>query len=479
MTEQQEMGERRVPLPTDVAIRNYSTEALGKAIGGRIPPHDLDAERALLGSMLLTSEVQNDAITRLNAADFYRTAHQVIFDAMLRMAARNENFDVLSLADQLSSMGKLEAIGGRDYLIDLSTCVPTTAFWERYAAIVLRLSTYRRLISAGTRIVALGYETPEDETATISDAEDTLFRITQERLSNDFTAIAEELPRTFRHFEELEAQGGKTAGVPTGFDRLDTLTTGLRGGDLVILGARPSVGKTAFALNLAVESARLGTSVSFFSLEMGIADLTARIVSAEALVNSWNLRSGKIKGNDWAAITQAMSRLSALDIAVDDSPSLNIMELRAKAKRRMHDIAGNKLLIIDYLQLMQPARRNTESRQVEISEISRGLKVLAKDLNVPIIALSQLSRSIETRDDKRPMLSDLRESGSLEQDADIVLFLDRQTKPPVEGEEQSENQEAKLYVAKHRNGPTGTIPLSYIRRYTKFVSVASSHLTQD
>ncbi len=448
------------------------------AAGGRIPPHDLDAERALLGAMLLSSEIQNEALTRLTSADFYRTAHQVIFDAMLRLAARNENFDVLSLADQLTSMGKLEAIGGRDYLIDLSTSVPTTAFWERYANIVLRLSTYRRLINAGTRIVALGYEIPEDETSTISDAEDTLFKVTQERLTSNFTALEEELPRTLRRFEELQSQGGKTAGVPTGYDRLDMLTTGLRGGDLIILGARPSVGKTAFALNLAIESARQGTSVSFFSLEMGIADLTARVVSAEALVNSWNLRSGKIKDDDWAAIVQAMSRLSALDLAIDDSPSLNIMELRAKAKRRLHDVKGNKLIIIDYLQLMQPARRNTESRQVEISEISRGLKVLAKDLDVPIIALSQLSRGIEMRDDKRPMLSDLRESGSLEQDADIVLFLDRNTKPPAEGEEVGENQDANLYLAKHRNGPTGTIPLSYIRRYTKFVSVASQHLAQ-
>jgi replicative DNA helicase len=447
--------------------------------GGRVPPHDLDAERALIGAMLLSSEIQNEALTRLHAADFYRTAHQVIFDAMLRLAARNENFDVLSLADQLTSMGKLEAIGGRDYLADLSTSVPTTAFWERYASIVLRLSTYRRLINAGTRIVALGYETPENETETISDAEDTLFKVTQERLTNNFTSISDQLTQTLRHFEELEARGGKIAGVPTGFDRLDTLTTGLRGGDLIILGARPSVGKTAFALNLAIESARLGTSVSLFSLEMGIADLTARVVSSEALVNSWNLRSGKIKDDDWSAIIQAMSRLSDLDLAIDDSPSLNIMELRAKAKRRLHDVKGNKLIIIDYLQLMQPARRNTESRQVEISEISRGLKILAKDMQVPIIALSQLSRSIEMRDDKRPMLSDLRESGSLEQDADIVLFLDRNTKPPTENEEQSENQEARLLVAKHRNGPTGTIPLSYIRRYTKFVSVAPQYISQD
>ncbi|MCL2324421.1 MAG: replicative DNA helicase [Actinomycetia bacterium] len=447
--------------------------------GGRIPPHDLDAERALLGSMLLSSEIQNEALTLLGSQDFFRTAHQVIFDAMTRLASRNENFDVLSLADQLTSMAKLEAVGGRDYLADLSTSVPTTAFWERYANIVLRLSTYRRLISAGTRIVALGYETPEDETTTISDAEDTLFKVTQERLTNDFTALAEELPRTFRHFEDLQSRGGKTAGVPTGFDRLDLLTTGLRGGDLIILGARPSVGKTALALNIAVESARQGTAVSFFSLEMGIADLTARVVSSEALVNSWNLRSGKIRDEDWAAITQAMSRLSALNLAIDDSPSLNIMELRAKAKRRLHDATGNKLIVIDYLQLMQPSRRNTESRQVEISEISRGLKVLAKDLDVPIIALSQLSRGIEMRDDKRPMLSDLRESGSLEQDADIVLFLDRNTKPPADGEELGENQEANLYLAKHRNGPTGTIKLSYINRYTKFVSMASSSLAQD
>ncbi len=445
--------------------------------GGRIPPHDLDAERALLGAMLLSSDVQNEALTRLTSEDFFRTAHQTIFTAMSNLAARNITFDYLSLADQLTSMGKLEAIGGRDYLIDLSTAVPTTAFWERYADIVARLSTYRRLIAVGTKIVALGYEVPEDETETISDAEDALFNVTNERLTNNFSSLSEQLAPTFAHFEQLAVQGGKVAGVPTGFAKLDELTTGLRGGDLIILGARPSVGKTAFALNLAVASAQAGTSVSVFSLEMGIADLTARILSSEALVNSWSLRSGKIKDTDWEAITQAMAKLDPLDIAIDDSPSLNIMELRAKAKRRLHDIEGNKLIIIDYLQLMQPARRNSESRQVEISEISRGLKVLAKDLNVPIIALSQLSRGIETRDDKRPMLSDLRESGSLEQDADIVLFLDRNTKLS-EDELQEENQEAKLIVAKHRNGPTGVIPLSFIRKYTKFVSVAPSYLAE-
>ena len=476
----------------DIQISNLGARASGAgAAGGRIPPHDLNAERALLGAMLLSSEIQNEALTQLTIADFYRTAHQTIFDAMLRLASRNENFDALSLADQLSSMGKLEAVGGRDYLADLTTSVPTTAFWERYASIVLRLSTYRRLIGAGTRIVALGYETPEDETTTISDAEDTLFKVTQERLTNNFTPLQEELPRAFHRFEELQAQGGAVAGVPTGFTWLDNMTTGLRGGDLIILGARPSVGKTAFALNVAIESAKLGTSVSFFSLEMGIADLTARVVSAEALVNSSNLRSGQIKDEEWAAITQAMSRLSALDLAVDDSPSLNIMELRAKAKRRLHDVKGHKLIIIDYLQLMQPARRNTESRQVEISEISRGLKILAKDLDVPIIALSQLSRGIEQRTDQRPILSDLRESGSLEQDADIVLFLDRKTKTKTddtpddgadavlsEDDPRSPNQKATLFVAKHRNGPTGTVRLSYVKRFTKFVSVAPSYLEE-
>jgi len=490
MAESQTRG--RIP---DFQINNLGNAGNAGGAGGRIPPHDLDAERALLGAMLLSSEIQNEALSRLTIADFYRTAHQTIFDAMLRLASHNENFDALSLADQLNSMGKLEAVGGRDYLAELTTSVPTTAFWERYAEIVLRLSTYRRLIAAGTRIVALGYETPEDEITTVSDAEDTLFKVTQERLTNNFVPLEEELRRAFHRFEELsdlQKSGGKIAGVPTGYTWLDNMTTGLRGGDLIILGARPSVGKTAFALNIAVESAKLGTSVSFFSLEMGIADLTARVVSAEALVNSSNLRSGKIKIEEWEAINQAMARLSELDLAVDDSPSLNIMELRAKAKRRLHDVKGNKLIIIDYLQLMQPARRNTESRQVEISEISRGLKILAKDLDVPIIALSQLSRGIEQRTDQRPILSDLRESGSLEQDADIVLFLDRKTKAKKDDDgldgdvaaqlsdddPRNPNQKATLYVAKHRNGPTGTVRLSYVSRFTKFVSVASSYLEE-
>ncbi|MCL2331964.1 MAG: AAA family ATPase [Actinomycetia bacterium] len=294
-----------------------------------------------------------------------------------------------------------------------------------------------------------------------------------------FRTMSEELPRVVQQLEDMGTNPGKITGVPTGFDRIDMFTGGLGDGELILLAARPSVGKTTLALNIAVESAKLGTSVCYFSLELGIDSICTRMLTAEALVNSWNVRSGKMNDGDWAAINQAALRLNTLDIAIDDTPSSSIQELRSRAMQRLRNTEGNRLIIVDDLQQIQPVRYFAGNRLGGASEISYELKMLAKDLNVPILALSQLSRRIEWRDDKRPLLSDLRGPDSLEQDADIVLFLDRNTRPPCDGEELSENQEARLYIAKHRNGPIGAIALAYIRRYVKFVSLAPWSANDD
>ena len=446
---------------------------------GRIPPHNLDAERALLGAMLLSAEVQIEASSRLQPEDFYPSAHQVIFNSMLDLAVRNTRFDHLSLAAKLESDGKLAAVGGHDYLVELSNNVTTTAFWEQYVDIVRRLATYRQLISAGTQIVALGYDAPADSAETVGRSEQLLFQVTERRVSSDFASLESQLMPALHRLEEAAQSKGGLVGVATGFNDLDKITSGFRAGDLVILAARPAVGKTSFALNVAVGAAKAGNSVAVFSLEMGVEDITQRILCSEALVNLQAVRAGRVPDPQWESIIDTMDRLSKLDIAIDDSPSLNITELRAKARRQLRNVNGKGMIIVDYLQLMSPTRKNSENRQVEIAEISRGLKILAKDLKVPIIALSQLSRAVESRSGKRPQLSDLRESGAIEQDADIVMFLDRNTDPDREGEEgRPERGTAELILAKHRNGPTGSVKLGFREMYTKFVPMAAKRVQE-
>lgn len=446
------------------------------AFGGRIPPHSVETEQALLGVMLMSSEIQTEVVGMLTPEDFYRPAHATIFEAMRELQSNNVNFDHLSLADKLASMQKLDAIGGQAYLVELSGKVSVTSYWERYAEIILRLSTYRKLITAGNRIASLAYDSPEDAQETVGIAEQTLLAVTEKQIKSDFKDLNAQLMPAMERLEELAENKGAIVGTPTGFADLDKITSGFRGGDLIILAARPAVGKTALALNMAVGAARAGVQVAIFSLEMGVEDLTQRILCSEALVSLTNVRNGNMPDDAWDGIVSAMDRLSRLNIAMDDSPSLNITELRAKARRQFRNIDGKEqkgLIIVDYLQLMQPTKRNTESRQVEIAEISRGLKILAKDLNVPIIALSQLSRAVESRKGMRPQLSDLRESGAIEQDADIVMFIDRNTDPEREGsEDRPEPGTAHLILAKHRNGSTGTVELSFREMFTKFVSMS-------
>jgi replicative DNA helicase len=418
--------------------------------------------------MFLSAEAVEGALAMLQPEDFMRPAHARIFTAMSDLSSRSIPIDHLSVADRLESTGELEAAGGKPYLLDVTGVVPTAANWPRYADIVKRTATLRQLIAAGTDIVALGYDAPDELDQVIGDAEKIIFDVTNRRVQSNFKYINELLKASFKELEELAENKQHVTGVPTGFNDLDKLLAGLHKGDLVILAARPSVGKTALALNIAVNAAKAGTAVAVFSLEMGAEQLVQRVLCAEARINLQDVRTGYVKDADWYAIHTAMGKLAGLEFYVDDTPSISILELRAKARRQLRD-KPKGLIVVDYLQLMQPQGRRSENRQTEIAEISRGLKILGKELGVPVLALSQLSRAVEQRAGKRPQLSDLRESGAIEQDADVVMFIDRNTDPHGDDEDRPQKGVAEIIVAKHRNGPTGQVQLVFMDRFTKFV----------
>jgi replicative DNA helicase len=449
--------------------------------GDRVPPHDLDAEKSLLGAMLLSADATAVGLSKVKTEDFYRQAHQRIFVAMSALFAKGEPCDVVTLAARLESTGELEQVGGKTYLLDVVNTVPLAGNVGQYAEIVKRMSMLRRLILAGTHIAAIGYEAPDDIDEVIESCEKEIFAVTNERVETTFKPIDELLTDGWKHLEELYERQEHLTGVTTGWAELDRILAGLHRGDLIVLAARPSVGKTAFALNLAVNAARDGAAVGIFSLEMASEQLVMRILSSESRVDGQKLRTGRLSDSDWKPLMDAMGRLDGCDLHVDDTPSLSIMELRAKA-RRMFRGKKDGLIIVDYLQLMQGASRRAENRQVEIAEISRGLKILAKELSVPVLALSQLSRAIEQRADKRPMLSDLRESGAIEQDADVVMFIHRDTykreETGYEDERSTGHQPpkgtAEIIVAKHRNGPVGATNLIYHEPYMRFVSPQSA-----
>jgi replicative DNA helicase len=453
------------------------SEAVGSirpvsALADRVPPHNLEAEQALLGSMFLSPEAVEVGLNTVHAEDFYRDAHRRIFRAVEHLYNHNVPIDQLSVADRLESAGELEQTGGKAYLLDVTGVVPTAANASRYAQIVRRTAMLRDLISAATQIVAIGYDAPDDMQEVVEEAEKLIFSVTASRVSHDFESIDTLLEAGFHQLEELFEQQKKITGVPTGFKDLDGLLAGMHRGDLIILAARPAVGKTALALNIAVNAAKADTSVALFSLEMAAEQLIQRILCSEARINSQDVRTGQIKDPDWTSISRAMNDLAELDFYVDDTPAITILEVRAKARRQLRD-RPNGLVIVDYLQLMQPQNKRYDNRQTEIADISRGLKVLAKELDVPVLALSQLSRAVEQRAGKRPQLSDLRESGAIEQDADVVMFIDRATDSR---EEEDEGRPAKGYaeviVAKHRNGPIGSAHLVFLDRYTKFMDAA-------
>ncbi len=435
----------------------------------RVPPHNNEAEQAVLGSLFLSADAAESVFAVLHAEDFYRGAHQRMYRAMVDLYEHNQPIDHLSVADKLESMGELEAAGGKAYLIDVTSVVPTAAHVMRYTDIVKRTSMLRGLISAATQIVALGYEAPDDVDEIVEESERLLFNVTNQRITSAFKGIDELLVSSFKALEDLYDRQDKIPGVHSGFGDLDRLLAGFHPGDLLILAARPSVGKTALALNFAVEAAKTGASVAVFSLEMSAEQLVQRVLCSEARISLTDVRSGNLRDEDWGAVHKAMGRLASLDLWVDDTPAISIFEVRAKARRQLRN-KNKGLIIVDYLQLMQPQQgRRQENRQVEIAEISRGLKILAKELHVPIIALSQLSREVEKRAGKRPQLSDLRESGAIEQDADVVMFIDRNTDPRDDDEDRPARGTAELIVAKHRNGPTAALPLIFNERFTKFL----------
>ena len=432
---------------------------------GRPLPSNIEAEKSVLAACMLNPDAIDEVATKLTPENFFRPAHQRIFEGMLELNTRHVPIDQISLAERLAAEGQLDAVGGRAYLVELANNTLALTNWKTHTEIVKRTSVQRDLVYASVNINALAYDTNQ----TIEEAEKMLFNVTQKRVSSSFQNITDLLTQAFDEIDELVNNRAQMAGVPTGFADVDKLFWGLRGGDLLILAARPGVGKTSFALNLATNAAKSGAAVAMFSLEMGANQLVQRILCAEARVNLGKLRQGDLTEGDWNAIMNAAATLSGLELYIDDTPGLTLLEMRAKARRQLRD-KKKGLIIVDYLQLMQPpSNRRDGNRAVEVAEISRGLKVLAKELNMPLLALSQLSRAVEMRGSKRPQLSDLRESGSIEQDADIVMFIDRSMdEVEAESEDRPDLGTAELIVAKHRNGATRDITLSFNPEFTKF-----------
>lgn len=434
-------------------------------------PQNIEAEQTVLSACLLSLGVFEEVVQKLKPESFFRPAHRIIFETMREMTSKSIPIDVISVADQLTAKNQLEAVGGQAYLLELTDNTFALTNWNHHADIVARDAIRRDLLYASASISALAYDSPADTTELIGKAEASLFGVTEQRVASTFKSIVELVEQTNNEIADMANRDTAIQGVQTGFIDVDKLFCGLRGGDLIILAARPAVGKTSFAMNLAANAAKIGSTVVLFSLEMSSVQITQRIIASEAQVPLHRLRSGQLSEADMLAIVNAEAGLTAKNtLYIDDSPSLTITELRTKARRLFRDVK-NGLIIVDYLQLMQPLIPRPNARQVEVAEISRGLKVLAKELDVPLIALSQLSRSIDQRGDKRPMLSDLRESGSIEQDADIVMFLDRSTsEAEAESDKRPDLGEAELIVAKHRNGPTRDIKLAFVGEYTKFTN---------
>lgn len=434
-------------------------------------PQNIEAEQSVLAACMLNQDAVEELVLKLKPESFYRPAHRIIFEAVCDLNIRRIPVDQISLADTLTASGQLDAVGGKAYLIELADNTFALTNWQNHAAIVKRTAILRELIYASASINALAYDAPDNLDEVVEEAEKTLFNVTEKRVSSTFRKMDSLLNDAFEEITQLAEQKSHMAGVPTGFKDVDDLFHGFRGGDLIILAARPGVGKTSFALNLAVNAAKRGTAVTFFSLEMSAGQLVQRILCAEARVSLSKIRAGYISEGDWGAIADAMNSLSQLELYIDDSPGLSILEARAKARRELRKAAGKGLIVVDYLQLMQPPQtRRDGNRAVEVGEISRGLKVLAKEMDMPVLALSQLSRAVEMRGKKRPMLSDLRESGSIEQDADIVMFIDRSMdEAEAESDDRPDWGTAELIVAKHRNGPTRDITLAFNPEYTRFM----------
>ncbi|NLY43776.1 MAG: replicative DNA helicase [Clostridiaceae bacterium] len=438
---------------------------------GKIPPYSIEAEQSVLGAMLIDKEAIAVVVESLKKEDFYREDHKEIYDAMLDLFHRNQPVDLITLTEQLKLRGTLEAVGGIEYLTSIVTAIPTTANVKYYARIVEEKSILRNLIKASIDIANMSYEAADEVTYIMDQAEKKIFDVLQRRNNQGFSSIKDVLIESFDKLEELYKNKGKIVGVPTGFTDLDRKTAGLHPSDLILIAARPAMGKTSFALNIAQYAAiHAKVPVAIFSLEMSKEQLVNRMLWSEALIDSQRMRTGELQDEDWPKLARAIGPLSEAPIYIDDTPGISVAELRAKCRKMKLDKKIG-LVVIDYLQLMQ-GRGKAENRQQEISEISRSLKVLAKEINVPVVTLSQLSRAPESRADHRPILSDLRESGAIEQDADIVIFLyrDEYYNPDTE-----KKNIAECIIAKHRNGSTGTVELVWLGQYTKFANLERIH----
>ncbi len=435
---------------------------------GRIPPQSVEAEQSVIGSMLIDKEVIPVVMEVLKPEDFYRPDHKEIYEVIIELFDKAQPIDLITVSERLKFHGKLELVGGLEYLTNIATDVPTTANVKHYAKIVEEKSLLRKLIKASSDIVDLGFNASEEVSFILDKAEQSIFDILQKRSSQGFVPIKDVLVDTFNKLEELYNNKGHITGIPTGFTDLDFKTSGLHNSDLVLIAARPAMGKTAFALNLAQNAAvHSGVPVAIFSLEMSKEQLVNRMLCSEAMVDSNKMKTGQLEDNDWQKVARALGPLSEAPIFIDDTPGISITEIRAKCRRlKLEHNLG--LVVIDYLQLMQGSKSRSENRQQEISEISRSLKILAKEINVPVICLSQLSRAAETRTDHRPILSDLRESGAIEQDADIVMFLYRDDYYNPDTEKKNI---AEVILAKHRSGSTGTVEMVWLGQYTKFANL--------
>ena len=435
---------------------------------GKVPPHDVEAEQAVLGSMLTDKDAVISAIEVLKEDDFYRTDNKSIYEAILNLYNRAEPIDIITVKAELESLGKFEQVGGLEYLASLPDKVPTTANAMKYIKIVEEKSTLRNLIKTANEIIELGYDPTEDVSDIMEGAEKKIFNIMQNNDKKSYAPIKDILVESFTQLEELYNRKQHITGVPSGFTELDYKTAGFHGSDLVLIAARPAMGKSAFALNIATNAAvRANVPVAIFSLEMSKEQMVNRILCSEAMVDSNKVRTGKLEEDDWTKLAGSIGPLSDAEIYIDDTPGISVMEIRAKCRKlKLEKNIG--MVVIDYLQLVQGSNKRNGSREQEISEISRSLKILAKELNVPVIALSQLSRAVEQRPDHRPMLSDLRESGAIEQDADIVMFLYRDD---YYNKDSEKKDIAEVIIAKHRGGSLGTIELLWLGSYTKFVNL--------
>lgn len=443
-------------------------QPVGDSDFGRTPPQDVYAEQCVIGGMLLSKDAIADVVEVLRSGDFYRPAHQVLFDAVVDLYGRGEPADAVTVAADLTKHGDIARVGGADYLHTVMALVPVAANAGYYARIVHERAILRRLVEAGSRITQMGYSADAEVDDIVDRAQAEVYSVTERRTGDDYLRLGEVLPGTLDEIEAIGSRGGAIFGVPTGFSELDQLTNGLHPGQMIILAARPAIGKSTLALDL-VRSASVknGLASVIFSLEMSRSEITMRLLSAEAKVALHAMRSGTLSDDDWTRLARRMSEVSEAPLFIDDSPNMSMMEIRAKARRlkQQHDL---RMVVIDYMQLMHSPRR-VESRQQEVSEISRSMKLLAKEIDVPIIAISQLNRSPEQRNDKKPQLSDLRESGSLEQDADMVVLLNRED---AYERESPRAGEADLIVAKHRNGPTKTVTVAFQGHYSRFVDMA-------